>query len=142
VLLSTLDLDLAYVGLAGDDLAPLDAIRSKPQDAAAQLLPAARAALHRPPTTPAASGPATIAHPDGGPPLRVCTVRSVSGRHRGALVAGSRRPGFPSGHERLLLGVAANQAAVVLQRRLAERRSSAASRASSNSPTRRRRCSG
>ncbi len=37
------------------------------------------------------------------------------------MVIGARRAGFPSEHERLLLGVAANQAAAILQRRLAER---------------------
>jgi PAS domain S-box-containing protein len=123
VLLSMLDLDLAYVRLTGGGGTAIDGmelIHSKPQDAAARLLPAARAALDGLPVPSAAQEPAAIAHPDGGCPLRASVVRLGVEGGIGALVVGSRRPDFPSEHERLLLGVAANQAAVFLQRRLAE----------------------
>ncbi|MFC5461455.1 hybrid sensor histidine kinase/response regulator [Massilia niabensis] len=123
VILSMLDLDLAYVRLSDSADAAIDAIdavRSKRQDAASLFLPAARCALDSLSSPSAAHAPATIPHPEGGQPLRVSVVRFGIGRDIGAMVVGSQRPDFPSEHERLLLGVAANQAAVVLQRRLAE----------------------
>ncbi|SFD79943.1 hybrid sensor histidine kinase/response regulator [Massilia yuzhufengensis] len=112
VLLKTLDLDLACIGLpAGPDYAALEAIRCKAGDPAA-FLPAARAALER--------AEASIADPRDGTLLRTSVVRFGIGSDIGTMLVASRRPGFPSEHERLLLGVAANQAAVVLQRHLAE----------------------
>ncbi|WP_227496723.1 hybrid sensor histidine kinase/response regulator [Massilia litorea] len=120
VLLTTLDLDLAYVRVAepgGHDA--IDALRSRQEATADLALAALRTALD-------AAGPGSdalegVLDPAGGQPLRVSLVQLGIGGDIGSIVAGSRRPGFPSDHERLLLGVAANQAAVVLQRHLAQR---------------------
>jgi PAS domain S-box-containing protein len=121
VLLTTLDLDFAYVRLAaGSDSAAIDAIRSKSGDAAAQFLPTARSALDSWSAAGAACAPPPIPQPGGETPLYVSVAPFGIGHDIGAIVVASRRPGFPSEHERLLLGVGANQAAVVLQRRLAE----------------------
>ena len=119
VLSMVLDLDFAYVRLAGradsPGGAPLDAFHSRQRDAAAWVRPAARAALDSYP----AQDVTVIADPGGGAPLRAHVVRLGIGRE-GALAAGSRRPDFPNEHERLLMGMAANQAAVFVQRRRAE----------------------
>ena len=64
--------------------------------------------------------PRTIADPDDGAPLSVALAAIGHDRDCGWLVAASRRPGFPTGDEQLLLSVAANQLAMVLQRRSAE----------------------
>ena len=121
VLLSMLDLDLAYVRLTDGGAGPAadarEAIHTRWPDAAAGLRAAARAALEE---RRAPADDAAIAHPHGGRALRASVVRLGIGRGVGALVVASGRPDFPSEHERLLLGVAANQAAVFLQRRLAE----------------------
>ena len=123
VLSSMLDLDLAYVRVSGGGASPavdpLEKIQGKFRDAA-RLLPAVRAVLDSASSAPAAGEAVTIAHPDDGCLLRVSVVRLGVGSGIGVLVAASRRPGFPSEHDRLLLGVAANQAAVFVQRRLAE----------------------
>ena len=121
VLLTTLDLDLACIRLPGKgETDPLDAIRLRRDDDDA-LLPAARAALdaamqsdHMP-----VAAPASVQH--GGAPLLFGVTRFGIGSDLGVVIIGARRPGFPSEHERLLLGVAANQAAAILQRHLAER---------------------
>ncbi|MET0980541.1 MAG: ATP-binding protein [Telluria sp.] len=121
VLVSTLDLDLACVRLAGSgDVAALDALRCKPQDNAALFLPAAHDVLDSLAMPGLANQRTTIVHPADGRLLRLHVVHLGIGQGIGALVAASGRPDFPSEHERLLLGVAANQAAVVLQRRQAE----------------------
>jgi PAS domain S-box-containing protein len=121
VLLTTLDLDLACIRLPGKgEIDPLDAIRLRRDDAGA-MLPAARSALdaamqsdHLPD-----AAPASVQH--GAVPLLFGVARFGIGSDLGVVIIGARRPGFPSEHERLLLGVAANQAAAVLQRHLAER---------------------
>lgn len=64
--------------------------------------------------------PRTILDPDDGVPLRVALAAIGHDRDCGWLVAASRRPGFPTADEQLLLSVAANQLAMVLQRRSAE----------------------
>jgi PAS domain S-box-containing protein len=123
VLLTTLDLDLACIRLPGKgEIDPLDAIRlRRDDDNDGAMLPAARAALdaamqsdHQPD-----AAPASVQH--GAAPLLFGVARFGIGSDLGVVIIGARRPGFPSEHERLLLGVAANQAAAVLQRHLAER---------------------
>ena len=67
------------------------------------------ATLRRPSRTP--QGPGTV---------RVAVVPIGCGRQDGVLIAGSQRPAFPSEDDRLLLSVAANQAAAVLQQQRTE----------------------
>ncbi|MGZ8318219.1 MAG: hybrid sensor histidine kinase/response regulator [Telluria sp.] len=122
VLLTTLDLDLAYIRLSGNgEIGAIEAIRTKQQGAEAFLLDAARAALETVPARPGEDEQATIRLPGGEHQLRIAFFRFGIGRDIGTIVVGSRRPDFPSENERLLLGVGANQATVVLQRHLAER---------------------
>ncbi|HVK19446.1 MAG TPA: PAS domain S-box protein [Fimbriiglobus sp.] len=61
-----------------------------------------------------------IADPFGGGTLRLAINQLGYGGDCGVLVAGSHQPDFPGQTDRLLLGVAANQAAVVLQQKRAE----------------------
>ena len=113
VLLSTLNLDLVGIHLPGKgETDALEIIRVR-RDATDSLLPAARAALD------AAMQSGELQNDDA--PLQLGTARFGIGSELGVVVIGARRAGFPSEHERLLLGVAANQAAAILQRRLAER---------------------
>jgi PAS domain S-box-containing protein len=113
VLLSTLDLDLVGIHLPGQgETEPLECIRLR-RDDTGSMLSAARAALD------AAMQPADLQ--DSATPLQFGTARFGIGSEPGVVLIGARRAGFPSEHERLLLGVAANQAAAILQRRLAER---------------------
>ena len=122
---TTLDLDLVGIHLPGKgEIDPLDTIRLRrndDNDDDGAMLAAARAALDAAigSADPHDMRPATLHANDA--PLQFGTARFGTGSELGVVVIGARRVGFPSEHERLLLGVAANQAAAILQRRLAER---------------------
>lgn len=103
VLTSTLDLQMSYVRI--DGAAPLEAIRTNAPGAAESFLAHARDAA-------AGAG--------GGGGLHTYVLRMGIGNEIGVIVCGANRPDFPNEHERLVIGVAANQGVVVLQRRLAE----------------------
>ncbi|HEU4850832.1 MAG TPA: PAS domain S-box protein [Telluria sp.] len=121
VLFSTLDLDLAYARLPGvDTAAALEAIRTGREDTEGLYLEAVRAASALNPASDAVSGPITLVDPVSGGPMRICVARISLGHDMGAIVCSCDRSDFPSERERLLIGVAANQAAVVLQRCLTE----------------------
>jgi PAS domain S-box-containing protein len=62
----------------------------------------------------------SLPHPLEGGQVQAAVVPIGYGCEFGAAAAASGRPGFPTEGDRLLLGVAANQAAVVLQRQQAE----------------------
>jgi len=120
VMFSTLDLDLVAIHLPGKgEIEPLEIIRLRGDDTGS-MLSAARAALDAAmqPADLHGMRPATL-HDDA--PLQFGSARFGIGSEIGVVLIGARRTGFPSEHERLLLGVAANQAAAILQRRLAER---------------------
>ena len=122
VLLTTLDLDLAYVWLSDDgENGAIEAVRSKQGLGAELSLAAARSALAVVAAQRGATAPATIPDPADGRPMCISVIRFGLGGDMGRIVVGSHRPQFPSEHDRLLLGVGANQAAIVLQRHLAER---------------------
>lgn len=117
VLLTTLDLDLAYIRLSDSgEIGAIEAIRCKRQGSEEFFLHAARASLQH-----GAAEPATIPQPSGGQALRISFIRFGIAGDIGTIVVGSPRADFPSENERLLLSVGANQATVVLQRHLAER---------------------
>src|SRR6516225_1956015 len=61
----------------------------------------------------------SIANLAGSGTVRLLVFPIVYDRQDGALVVGSRQTGFPSEEDRVLLGVAANQAAAVLQQQRA-----------------------
>jgi PAS domain S-box-containing protein len=121
VLRSTLRLDLVYIRLPGEPEGQgIEVARtargSTPTDqtrdigrALAPWLDGAR--IDSAPPLPNPVGPGTV---------RVAAVPIGCGRPDGVLVAGSQRTAFPSEDDRLLLSVAANQAAAVLQRERAE----------------------
>jgi len=123
-LLTTLDLDLVGIHLPGKgEIDPLDTIRLRrndDNDDDGAMLAAAHAALDAAigSADPHDMRPATLHANDA--PRQFGTARFGIGSELGVVVIGARRAGFPSEHERLLLGVAANQAAAILQRRLAE----------------------
>lgn len=119
VLASTLDLDLAYITLCADGAAA-EAMAGRQRDTAARLLAPARALADQAATTSEMASSLTLADPADGRALRACVLPLGIGKRAGTMVMACARPGFPSEHERLLLGVGANQAAVVLQRQLAE----------------------
>ena len=120
VVLRMLNLDLAYVRLPQPGGARLEAGRTRRNAA----LPGRGAELGR--VLEAWLGfdgsepPRTIPSPDDSAPLNVAVVPVGHDRDCGWLVGASRRAGFPGEHDRLLLGVAANQLAMVLQRKSAE----------------------
>lgn len=121
VLSSTFDLELAYVVLSAPDAAaPAEAIAGKGCEAGGRLLPLARALAAQAATGSAEEPPLALADPADGRQLRASVLHLGVGNRVGSVVVACARPGFPTEHERLLLGVAANQAAVVLQRLLAE----------------------
>ncbi len=61
-----------------------------------------------------------LSHPVTGEPIRTAIIPIGYACEFGMLVAASCAPGFPTDEDRLLLGVAANQAAIVLQRQCAD----------------------
>ncbi len=62
----------------------------------------------------------SLSHPLDGGPVPAAVVPIGYGGDFGVAMAASGRPGFPSEGDRLVLGVAANQAALVLQRQRAD----------------------
>jgi PAS domain S-box-containing protein len=117
VLVKTLRLDLVYLRLSGQtEGQEIEVARtargSTPTD---QTLDIGRAlapwldgnGIDSVPSLPNPVGPGTV---------RAVVVPIGCGRADGVLVAGSQRTAFPGEEERLLLSVAANQAAAVLQR--------------------------
>jgi PAS domain S-box-containing protein len=120
VLSTTLDLDLVHIQLCGSgESGAIDVLRSRRGGTAEPFLAAARSALESLPAQASSNPVATIPGPADGRPLHVSVIPFGLGGDIGRIVAASQRPGFPSEHERLLLGMGANQAAVVLQRHFA-----------------------
>lgn len=122
VLLTTLHLDLVHIRLASSDASDaIEATGARHPGIAGTALPQAREALASFLATPGEDYPATMPDPFGSGTLRMSVVRFGIAEDSGIVVAGSRRTGFPSEHDRLVLSVGANQAAVVVQRYRAER---------------------
>jgi PAS domain S-box-containing protein len=115
-LLRILRLDLVYVQLkesAGE--APLEAVRVGPScngtPATQALCKLLKRELEHDPQT----WPALLRNPFGDGDLAIVPCRLGLNGEIGVITAGSRRADFPQESERLLLNVAANQAAVGLQ---------------------------
>jgi PAS domain S-box-containing protein len=117
VLLSTLRLDLVYIRLLGQtDGQEIEVARTaggatpseQTRDIGRALAPwLDGAGIDSAPPLPNLEAPGTV---------RVVAVPIGCGRPEGVLVAGSRQTAFPSEEDRLLLSMAANQAAAVFQR--------------------------
>jgi PAS domain S-box-containing protein len=118
-LLSMLDADFVYVVLAGERDRPLIEVihpgKRIAADALEPILSALRRGLNRD-----SEQAIVIANPAGGGNLRMAAAPIGSGGEA-VLIAGSgRQPDFPSGVQRLLLSIAANDTAIALQRWQAE----------------------
>jgi PAS domain S-box-containing protein len=121
VLLKSLDLDLVYIRLANShDSDLIEAFCSERIGTGQPLPPEVRASLDLVLTHIDANQITTIPDPFGNGTLHMTFLRFGIADDSGIVVAGSRRPGFPSEHDRLLLGMGANQAAIVVQRQRAE----------------------
>jgi len=70
--------------------------------------------------SPGAERAAVVTDPSGGGSLRVLSVPLGYNGACGVVAVGSPRPAFPTQTDRLLVGVAANQAAIVLQQKQSE----------------------
>ncbi|MEX2497132.1 MAG: PAS domain S-box protein [Woeseia sp.] len=120
VLLSALSLDLIYFRLDGhSDEDPVEVFRSKHRSAGA-CLEAVRESLLPFIDRDRAEAPATIPDPFGAGKLHIAVTRFGSGDSHGLVISGSRKRGFPTEEDRVLLGVGANQTAIVEQRRRSE----------------------
>lgn len=121
VLLNTLHLDLVYIRL--DNSGANDAIetlRIKQHRVAEPYLDQVRTALAPFLKQFDANQTATIPDPFGDGSLLVNFIRFGVAGDTGLLVVGSRRADFPSEHDRVVLSVGANQAAVVIHRQRVE----------------------
>jgi GAF domain-containing protein len=117
VLLSTLRLDLVYIRLPGQtERQDIEVARTAggptPTDQTRDIGRALAPCL----SSAAIDSASPLPNPVGPGTVRVVAVPIGCGRQDGVLVAGSRQAAFPSEEDRLLLSVAANQAAAVLQR--------------------------
>ena len=116
VLLGMLDLDFVYARLK-DPVggAPIDMVRvaqsrnlaAQPQDVGRELNPWLGDDPH--------ASPLVVRNPTGDGDVSIAPFRLGLHAEIGVLVAGSRRADFPTKTERLLLDIAANQAAIGLQ---------------------------
>jgi len=128
-LLRLLRLDFAYLRLHHTiDGSPIEAIRAAQPLAPGTRIEAVGEALGRVLTEVVAPSPRQIPNPIGDGEVSIAPFRLGIGNEGGILVAGSRRPDFPTQTETLVLQVAANQAAIGFReaRLLAERKRSEA----------------
>jgi hypothetical protein len=128
VLLRLLRLDFAYVRL-GDEMggSPIEVVRmATPRRPSAQPR-AVSQALSRWVTTDPCPAPCVITNPVGPGEVSIASFRLGLEDAVGVVVADAQRTDFPTTVERLLGGVAANQAAIVLQeaRRMRDRQRAA-----------------
>lgn len=121
VLLNTLHLDLVYIRL--DNSGANDAIetlRTKQHRVAEPYLDQVRTVLAPFLKQFDANQTATLPDPFGDGSLLVNFIRFGVAGDTGLVVVGSRRADFPSEHDRVVLSVGANQAAVVIHRQRVE----------------------
>ncbi len=120
VLLRILSADFVYVRLRGwGSGPPLEAVRTRQRaESEGRAREVGRAI--EPWLRLDADAPPTIPSPVGEGVVRLAVLPIGHGQDNGLLAAGCGRPDFPSDAERLLLGVAVNQAAGLLQRKQAE----------------------
>jgi DNA-binding NarL/FixJ family response regulator len=129
VLLRLLRLDFAYVRLSDEiDGAPIEVVRVAQQRRPAAQPRAVGQALRRWLTTEPCPAPCVITNPVGPGEVSIARFRLGLEDAVGVVVAGAQRADFPTTVERLLGGVAANQAAIGLQeaRRMRDQQRAAA----------------
>jgi len=118
VLVRMLALEFAYVALRWQDRPELDVARTSERsapDRSAAIRDALAAALRETPPGQAIR----LANPVGGGQV-LAVVQPIAAGRDSLIVAASRRADFPNSAQRLLLGVAANQAAIAIRRWQAE----------------------
>jgi signal transduction histidine kinase len=114
VLVRMLGLEFAHVALRWQDRPPVDVARTAERvgpDRSAAIGEALASALRDPPP----AGVARFANPVGCGEV-LAALQPIASGQDSLIVAASRRTDFPSAAERLLLGVAANQAAIAIRR--------------------------
>src|SRR5580658_7117404 len=116
VLLVMLRLDLVYVRLRdAAGAAPIEMVRAAPSAELTAPAPAIGEMLGRSLGADPLKWESQVSDPFGNGDISLVPMRLGLQGEIGVIVVGSRRPGFPGQTERLLLGVAANQAAIGLQ---------------------------
>ena len=121
VLLRILSADFVYVRLNGRDGGPhLESLRTRQRAESEGRAHEVGQALEPWLCLEDADAPPTIPSPVGQEAVRLSVLPLGHGHDYGLLAAGCGRPDFPTDTERLLLGVAANQAAGLLQRKEVE----------------------
>ena len=118
-LVSMLDSEFAYISLRGTRDGPLIEIARTARQSAADPLDAIRAVLPEILLPPFPEPRLAVANPVGGGTASIA-VAPIGFGGDAVIVVGSRRPDFPTAAERLLLGIAANEATIALQRWQAE----------------------
>jgi PAS domain S-box-containing protein len=116
---SMLDSDFVYILLPGKRDDPAIEVARSGKRIAADSLAAIRAALRDVSLTPSSERVLAVPDPIGEGVLRVVSAPIGLGDDA-IMVVGSRRSDFPTAAQRLLLGIAANEATIALQRWQAE----------------------
>lgn len=120
VLLNTLRLEFVYIHLRSRGSEHSSNIVRIPHRAAVDGEEGSIVRVLEPWLTDAAGFPRAIPNPLGSGILRLALAPLGFDWEEGLLIAGSGNEEFPADHDRVLLGVAANQATMVLQRQQAE----------------------
>jgi PAS domain S-box-containing protein len=115
-LVSMLDAEFVYISLRDD---PVIEIARTDKRSAGDSLGAIRAALREILPAPSSEQTLTLANPIGEGTVRI-TVAPIGFSGDAVIIVGSQRSNFPTAAERLLLGIAANEATIALQRWQAE----------------------
>jgi hypothetical protein len=118
-LASMLDAEFVYISLRGKPDDPLVEIARSDKQSAADSLGAIRAALREILLAPSSEQTLAIINPIGEGAVSIAAA-PIGFSGDAVIVVGSRRSSFPTAAERLLLGVAANEATIALQRWQAE----------------------
>jgi PAS domain S-box-containing protein len=118
-LASMLDSDFVYILLPGKSDDPAIEIARSGKRMAADSLAAIRAALRDVPLTPSSELVLAVPNPIGEGVVRI-VFAPIGFGDDAIIVVGSRRSDFPTTAQRLLLGIAANEATIALQRWQAE----------------------
>ena len=118
-LVSMLDSEFVYISLRGKRDDPLIEIARSDKRSAADSLGAIRAALREILLAPSSEQTLAVANPIGEGTVSIA-VAPIGFSGDAVIIVGSRRSDFPTAAERLLLGIAANEATIALQRWQAE----------------------
>jgi PAS domain S-box-containing protein len=122
VLCRSLSVAFVYVRLATNDDGAVEAASAAQGPLAADSVDTLRTTLEPVLTKSGTDAPTIVPSPFSEGDLRLVVTPLGLGGECGVVVAGSPQTDFPSATDRLMVGVATNQAAIVLQRRQTEAR--------------------